>query len=252
MSNRKHDDVVRDSFRRQVDAFSGSDSVYARRDGPLGWIEPLDASMIALDVACGAAHAADSVAPFVRQVVGVDLTPELLAVGAERHRANDMTNVLLQEGNAEALPFVSASFDLVFCRSSLHHFADARVAVEEMVRVTKPEGRVVLVDLVAPSNVDHERFDHLHRLLDPSHVRTFLEAELAAVFPPGTKLTHAETSTLRLPLDVAVSEHSNREGVLSALRAELAGGDRTGFEPAEEDDALVVSFLNCIVHATVT
>lgn len=42
--------------------------------------------MTALDVACGAAHAAESVAPFIHQVVGIDLTAELLTVGANRLR----------------------------------------------------------------------------------------------------------------------------------------------------------------------
>ena len=250
MVDREHEAVVRDSFRNQVGAFSGPDSVYAPREGALAWIEPLEPSMIALEVACGAAHAAQSVAPFVRQIVGIDLTPELLAVGAERLQQADINNVLLQEGNAEALPFVRESFDLVFCRVSLHHFADPHRAIEEMGRVIRPGGRIVLVDLIAPSDVDHERFDHLHRLLDPSHVRTFLEDELVAAIPAETRVTYAETSTLRFPIDVAFSELSNREAVLSALHDELAGGEPTGFEPAQDADALVVSFRTRVVHAS--
>jgi ubiquinone/menaquinone biosynthesis C-methylase UbiE len=246
-----HDEVVRDSFRHQVDAFSGPDSVYARREGPLAWIEPLDASMIVLDVACGAAHAAESVAPLVRQFVGIDLTSELLDLGAERLRQCGMDNVLLQEGNARALPFVRGSFDIVFCRSSLHHFEDPQGAVAEMTRVTRPGGRVVLVDLVAPAGIDRDRFDHLHRLLDPSHVRTFVEGELAGAFPTGTTISYADTSVYRFPIDVAMSDQSDRDAVLSALRDECQGGQRTGFDPADDNGAIVVSFITCVVHGTV-
>src|SRR5437588_3235170 len=125
----EHDEVVRRSFERQVPLFSGPDSPFASRSGNLAWVEPLDADMIVLDVACGAGHASESIAPRVRQVVGIDLTPALLATGAERLRDQGVSNILLQEGNAEALPFVDESFDVVFCRSSLHHFGDPHQAV---------------------------------------------------------------------------------------------------------------------------
>ena len=75
----EHNDVVRNSFTQQVGLFTGENSPFARRfASPLAWIEPLDAEMIVLDVACGAGHAAEQAAPHVRQVVGIDLTPALL------------------------------------------------------------------------------------------------------------------------------------------------------------------------------
>src|SRR5256714_10925133 len=114
-----HDDVVRRSFEQQVGLFVGDDSPFARRPAStLAWLEPLDAGMVVLDVACGAAHAAEVAAPHVRQVVGIDLTRALLELGARRLAEQGVTNVLLQEANAESLPFVDESFDLVCCRSS--------------------------------------------------------------------------------------------------------------------------------------
>jgi ubiquinone/menaquinone biosynthesis C-methylase UbiE len=178
--NADHDDVVRSSFERQVALFSGSNSPFARRsNGTLSWIGPLERSMIVLDVACGAGHAAEPVAEQVRQVVGIDLTEALLEVGAQRLREQGVTDVLLQEANVESLPFVDASFDIVYCRRSLHHFADPELAVAEMVGVCGFGGRIVLLDLVAPSDAVRDRFDHVHRLIDPSHVRSFPAAELA-------------------------------------------------------------------------
>lgn len=248
--DRQHEEVVRRSFTRQVGLFSGPDSPFAQRPaGAISWVEPLEADMAVLDVACGAAHASEVVAPHVRQVVGVDLTPRLLALGAQRLRDTGTTNVLLQEANAESLPFVDESFDLVFCRSSLHHFADPYRAVAEMVRTCRPAGRVVLADLVAPSPEERDRFDHLHRLIDPSHVRSFVESELVTLLG-GLTLTHGETLPIRLPIGVALTEQSDRDKVLAALRDDVAGGQSTGFDPAEEDGTFVVSFTTCVVHGT--
>jgi SAM-dependent methyltransferase len=251
MDTRAHDDVVRESFARQVPLFSGPSSPFAHRpSGSLAWIAPLRDDMVVLDVACGAAHAADPVAPHVRQVVGIDLTRELLAVGALRLHDAGIDNVLLQEGNAESLPFVAGSFDVVFCRSSLHHFGDPVRAVAEMRRVCRPGGRVVLVDLIAPAAEVRDRFDHVHRLLDPSHVRTFLEVELADLLGGVDALTYADTAGFRLPIDIACTEQSDRAEVIARLTAELDGtGDPTGFAPERDGDAITVDFVTSILHA---
>lgn len=250
MTAETHDDVVRRSFERQVPLFSGPDSPFATRTGALAWIEPLDSEMIVLDVACGAAHASEPVAPHVRQVVGVDLTRALLQLAAARLQEHGISNVLLQEANAESLPFLDESFDVVCCRSSLHHFADPKRAAAEMLRVCRTGGRVVLMDLVAPDPACRERFDHVHRLLDPSHVRTFLESELANLLPGGLDaLEYGETMTIRLPLDIVTNEQSDVDAVTALLRAELDGtGDATGFDPAEEDGRLTVAFTTSTIH----
>jgi SAM-dependent methyltransferase len=253
MSSPDHEEVVRRSFGRQVPLFSGPDSPFGRRStGALSWIEPLAPDMIVLDVACGAAHAAEPVAGLVRQVVGIDLTGALLDVGAQRLRERGITNVLLQEANAEGLPFVDESFDIVYCRSSLHHFADPQRAVAEMLRVCRVGGRIVLVDIVAPSDDVRDQFDRVHRLVDPSHVQSFLEEELAELLPGGVGgLTYANTMCLRLPMDVALTEQSEDAEVLAILRDEMRGdGEPTGFDPAEENKRLVVSFVTSVVHAT--
>lgn len=252
-----HADVVRRSFERQVQLFSGPDSPFASRpSSSLSWIEPLDENMIVLDVACGAAHATEPVAPRVREVVGIDLTAALLRIGAQRLRDNGIGNVLLQEADAESLPFVDESFDIVFCRAALHHFADPIRAVSEMTRVCRTGGRVVLVDVVAPAPDVRERYDHVHRLVDPSHVRAFLDYELADLVPGGVDaLTYADTATFRFPIDVALTDQSERDEVLAILRTEARGGgapgacEPTGFDPVEDDGKLVVSFTNCVVHA---
>ena len=253
MSASGHDAIVRSSFEKQTALFAGEDALFARRSSSaLAWLEPLDPEMIVLDVACGAGHAAEQVAPHVRQVVGLDLTRALLDLGADRLRDAGITNVLLQEGSAAELPFLDASFDLVACRAALHHVPDPRVVVAEMARVCRPGGRVVAVDMVAPSAEVREAFDALHRRIDPSHAGVLLEGELAELLHSKVgPLTYGETSDpFTLPVDHILTDAADRDAVTSALQAELAGGPATGFDPVLDDGQTLVSFTNTVVHAT--
>jgi SAM-dependent methyltransferase len=253
MADEQHLDVVRRSFTTQAAMFSGPDSVFAARAwSARSWLEPLDEAMIVLDVACGAAHACEPVAPHVRQVVGIDATPALLALGAERLRAAGIANVLLQEGDAAALPFVDRSFDLVMCRSAIHHFADPGPPVAEMARVCRPGGRVVISDLVALAPEVRDACDALHRRIDPSHVRVLLEEELADLVARSVgPLTYGQTTfTPPFPLRAMLTEQSDVDGVTAALRAELAGGPATGFAPSLDGDDLRVTFRSTVLHAT--
>jgi ubiquinone/menaquinone biosynthesis C-methylase UbiE len=252
MSAPDHDDITRKSFEQQVGLFSGDDALFARRPAStLAWLEPLDPSMVVLDVACGAAHASEVAAPHVRQVVGIDLTPALLAIGAERLRRAGIANVLLQEGHAAALPFVDASFDVVFCRTALHHFPDPETCIAEMARVCRPGGRVVLSDMIAPSAQVRDAFDDLHRRIDPSHARALLEGEIAELLGRAVgPLTYGETVSMKLPIDVMLTDAADREAALGALQRDLDGASPTGFAPELTDDGIVVSFTATVVHAT--
>jgi SAM-dependent methyltransferase len=246
-----HDDLVRTSFSRQVGLFSGPDSPFVRRPaGTLEQLEPLDDGMLVLDLCCGAAHAAEVVAPRVRQVVGVDLTASLLELGAARIAAAGVVNVLLQEGNAQALPFVTDSFDLAYCFASLHHVGDPAAAMAEMARVVVPGGRIVVQDLIVPVPDARDVFDDVHRRLDPSHGHGFLEAELVALLPVDAELVYAATTESRFPVSIAYTEQSDVDGAEAALRNELDGGPVTGLEPRDDDGALTVSFWTSTVHAT--
>jgi len=249
----EHDAVVRSSFEKQASIFGGDHSPFARRPhSPLAWLEPVEPEMIVLDVACGAGHVAEQVAPHVRQVVGIDLTPSLLELGAQRLREAGITNVLLQEGNAAELPFLDASFDLVVCRGAMHHFLHPEQPIAEMARVCRREGRVVVSDMVATSAEARERFDQVHRDLDPSHARTLLEAELTDLLRSSVgPIAYGETSDpFATPVDHILTDAADRGAVMSALRSELAGGPPTGFDPIVHGDEIHVSFTSTVVQAT--
>lgn len=92
-----------------------------------------------LDVGCGTGVVAVTAARIGARVSGLDLTPELLAVARE-NAALAGVEVEWREGDAEALPFEAATFDVVVSQFG-HMFAPRPdVAVREMLRVLKPGG----------------------------------------------------------------------------------------------------------------
>ncbi len=136
----------------------------------------------ALDVGTGGGHAALALAPAVESVVGVDPTPEMLAVAARLAAERGITNVAFLRAAAGALPFPDATFDLAISRFSVHHWPRPGDAFREIARVVRPGGRLALVDLLAPEDGPLDTFINAVELLrDPSHARTLRAPEWLAL-----------------------------------------------------------------------
>ena len=94
-----------------------------------------------LDVGCGTGVVALTAARLGAKVTGVDLTPELLVRARENGTIMGL-DVAWQEGDAEALAFADAKFDIVVSQFG-HMFAPRpEIAVKEMLRVLKPGGTI--------------------------------------------------------------------------------------------------------------
>jgi ubiquinone/menaquinone biosynthesis C-methylase UbiE len=135
----------------------------------------------ALDSGSGAGALAFALAPHVREVVAVDLVPELLEQG--RRRAENVSNVSFVEGDATKLSFEPFSFDLAGCLRTLHHLARPELAMAELARVTRPRGRVLVVDQIAPVDpVAAVEVNAFERTRDPSHMRALADIDLRHLF----------------------------------------------------------------------
>jgi ubiquinone/menaquinone biosynthesis C-methylase UbiE len=95
-----------------------------------------------LDVGCGTGALLKAILtarPEVR-AIGVDLSAKML--GVARERLGDRAQ--LRVGDAEHLPLPDASFDLIVCVDSVHHYPHPETALREMARVTRPGGGLVI------------------------------------------------------------------------------------------------------------
>ncbi len=156
-----------------------------------------------LDLGCGAGHLAFAVAPQVREVVALDLSPEMLQTVSAEARRRGLDNIRTECAAVEALPFGDQVFDVVCTRFSAHHWAAIGQALKEVRRVLKPGGRLVLIDIVGHADALLDtRLQAVELLRDTSHVRNHSVAEwqvllLQAGFRPELQ------SGWKLPIDFA-------------------------------------------------
>jgi SAM-dependent methyltransferase len=109
-----------------------------------------------LDVACGAGNTAIAAGRRFAKVTGLDYVPALLEHGRERAKA-ELVDIDYVEGDAQALPFEDASFDLVMSTFGVMFAPDQQRAADELLRVTRPGGRIALANW-APDGVIGEMF----------------------------------------------------------------------------------------------
>jgi ubiquinone/menaquinone biosynthesis C-methylase UbiE len=167
----------------------------------------------AVDVGTGAGALALALAPLVREVVGVDVEPELLARARERSPAN----ARFEEADATSLPFADGSFDLAATLRTLHHVRRPELAVAELARVTRPLGAILVVDQLAPLDpLEAGAVDRFERARDADHQRLLSDQDLRHLFEAnGLVLVRENRRTehrdLVSYLDLAACEGEERE-----------------------------------------
>lgn len=141
---------------------------------------PLTGAETALDAACGTGTLALALAPLVREVIAVDLVPEMLEHGRRAAAAGDSISWLV--GDVYDLPVADGAVDVAGIVRSLHHVERPSDAVAELVRVTVPGGRLLVVDqLASDRESEASLFEQIERLRDPSHARTLSDSDVRAL-----------------------------------------------------------------------
>lgn len=185
---------------------------------------PLTGEERALDSGTGTGALAFALSGMVREVVAVDVVPELL--DEARKRSAETANVEFREGDAAALPFADGEFDLAGSLRTLHHLPRPELAVAELVRVTRPGGIVLVVDQVAPVDpLAALALDRFERARDPSHTRALPDTDLRGLFDANDLvLRRAEFETQRREVEPYL-DLAGCEGDARARARALAGGD---------------------------
>lgn len=241
MQPKDHAKVVQREFTSQATVWAGAVPAHLRELVSGLKFSPNDS---VLDVAAGSCRVSRAIAPLVRQVIALELTEAMLNQGRAMAHNEGLTNISFKLGPAESLEFAGNSFEATITRYSFHHFIDPERVLQEMVRVTKPGGRVIVIDILAPGDAELAAKHNLfQRLRDPSHTRSLRLYELSAWFEKHNLEIlerHNEDGINDLEgwLNLPSLTKSVKEQIRQAVQDELSGGPPTGLRPFVDRDRI--------------
>lgn len=106
-------------------------------------------ALTVVDAGCGEGYLTAEAAEWAAQVIAVDRSKDMLRRARQLARKRDLHNIVWKVGEIEHLPLDDDSVDVVLLSQALHHAAHPDRALSEAVRVTRPGGRVLVLDLRA-------------------------------------------------------------------------------------------------------
>jgi SAM-dependent methyltransferase len=242
-----HEETTVDQFTRQAAGFASAATMNDEAAMRL-LVDALSlgAGDSVLDVACGPGIVAAAIAPHAGEVVGVDLTPEMVELARRRCADAGIDNARFDIGDVTELPYGDGEFTRVVCRYALHHVTDPRAVVGEMARVCAPGGRVVVADMiVGEDRAQADRFNAAERARDPSHSRSLPVNELGALLVEAGLVT-TQVGSYRLPMELEAllgrSASPDPDEVRAIYARALDGGETLGIGERREDGRVRFEF----------
>jgi len=149
-----------------------ADMIGARTD-LLALLDLLDEDWVVGDLGCGAGHISEALAPSVGRVIAVDESGPMLAAAQERLKNHP--NVELREGTIEALPIDAGALDAAVLFLVAHFITDPTKVMREIRRVLKPNGRLLIVDLMSHDRVEYVvQLGHVWQGFDGEQMKEWL------------------------------------------------------------------------------
>jgi ArsR family transcriptional regulator len=105
--------------------------------------------LIVADLGCGEGYLTIEAAAWAGRVFAIDRSEPALRRAHQLARRRRVRNIIWKRGDLERVPLPDASVDLVLLSQALHHAEDPARALAEAVRIAKPGGRVLILDLRA-------------------------------------------------------------------------------------------------------
>lgn len=118
----------------------------------LGLVDP---ELVAGDLGCGTGQLTETIAPYVRRVIAVDGSIDMLE--AARRRVGDRGNVEIRQGDLEALPLDGGELDCAMLALVLHYAPNPANALAEVARVVRPGGRLLVVDMLPHDREEYQQ-----------------------------------------------------------------------------------------------
>ena len=200
-----------------------------------------------LDLGSGAGHISFYTAPFSQQVTAYDLSENMLKIVVDSAKQKNLDNITTVKGIAESLPFTDNHFDVIISRFSAHHWQDVPLALREMRRVCKPNGKVMMIDIIAPANPMCDTFLQTIELLrDNSHVRDYSNTEWQQMFDQaGFNVSQTQTHKLKLEFNRWINRMRTPDLYTAAIRElqQRIGQEVKSYFDIQEDGTFTTDVL---------
>jgi len=243
-----HNKVIMDQFTRQAIPFANVPGHSSEETMKLLMrMTGVNSQDTVLDVACGPGLLACALAPYTKEVTGIDLVPAMIEKAKITQKEKNLANIVWKIGDISPLPFVDSSFSVVVCRYAFHHFLKPEAVLKEMVRVAKPQGKVAVIDVFTSSRAQSDRYDEVEKIKDPSHVKTWPLSELQAmVLSAGLIDPKAEFYRVEIGLEENLKasfpkEEGDIDKVRQAVVADI-GKDEIGMGACRKGDAVYLNY----------
>jgi SAM-dependent methyltransferase len=224
------DQTLQAEFTHQAEAFNHSVVAHAAQtlDALVALSAPAPTERW-LDVACGPGIVSRRLAQHAGAVHGVDMTPAMIEVARREAAAAGLANATFELGDATALELPDGGFDGAVARFAIHHLPLPGRLVDELARVVRPGGRIVLADHIADEEAGAAAWAlELERLRDPSHWAALTPARLRALGQgAGLRLEHERIVAIALDFDDWLARGSGgapNAALIERLLAERPGG----------------------------
>lgn len=121
---------------------------------------PIHGSESVLDIGCGAGvdtMIAAMMTGSSGKAVGIDVIPEMLEKARDNLSTTELKNIAFHEASAERLTFPDEEFDVVISNGVINLVPDKPKALEEVLRVLKPQGRLMIADQILIGELPREK-----------------------------------------------------------------------------------------------
>ena len=199
-----------------------------------------------LDVACGPGRLTMAFAGHAKQATGLDVTENLLDIGRTEAQKLGIDNIEFTYGSALDIPFENETFDTVSCRAAFHHFSEPGQVLQEMARVLKPEGEILIADILGNEDTaTATRHDALEQLCDPTHVRCISKTYFQRLFnATGLEIKSCRFGTMDYEVEQWLihggPSEAQKEKIRSTFRQSIAT-NQTGLNVREENGIIKFS-----------
>jgi len=191
-----------------------------------------------LDVAVGTGLVSRHLKPHVGHITGLDINEAMVEQAADA-----VHELVISPG--ETMPFDDESFDLIVCRQGIQ-FMKLEAVLAEMVRVLKPGGRMLSIDLAAYGADDRDEYFEILRLRNPARRNFFARGDVARAFEAAgcskaVANEHISVEDVDVWSDNGAIPESRREGIRDVYRN--ASPEFAQLHSVQLDDGRIVDHM---------